>query len=60
MNRATSVICTSCYRVLCIKFETLGSPRVLNSLPRLHLTEFKSNFYLEVGHRGTIIIKTNE
>ena len=24
MNRATSVIRTSCYRVLCIKFETLA------------------------------------
>ena len=47
-------------RVLYIKFETLGSPRVLKTLCLDYTCRIQNKFYLEVGHRGSIIIKTKE
>ena len=58
MNRATSAICT--LRFMYQVCETLGSPRVLNSLPRLHQQNSKEIFTLKSGTWGTIIIKTKE
>ena len=43
-----------------VETHHLGSPSALKTLCLVYTCRIHNNIYLEVGHRGSIIIKTKE